>query len=125
MDDSWHTIDSKDFNYDYRMGRLAAIIRVAADTNSETDEERVDSLIQALAIEFHEQYGILTAPQELIEDFLDSVRERILDTFSQPQHLLYEGYNGYLYSHGIEIISHPLPSRPVCIEDFGGDSDGE
>lgn len=125
MDDPNHTIDSKDFNYDYRLGRLAAVIRVAADTASETDEERIDSLIQALAIEFHEQYGILTSPQELVDDFVDTVRERILDTFSRQQDLLNEGYCGYLDSHGIEMISHPSPVTTIRIEDFGGDADGE
>ena len=125
MDDPNHTIDSKKLNYDYRLGLLAAIIRVAADTASETDEERIDSLIQALAIEFHEQYGILTSPQELVDDFVDTVRERILDTFSRQHDLLDEGYCGYLDSHGIVMISHSSPATTIRIEDFGGDTDGE
>ncbi len=104
---------------------MAAIIRVAAYDNSETDEERVDSLIQALAMEFHDQYGILASPQELVDDFVDSIRERILDTLYQPQDLLLEGYDRYLEIHGIKMVIDRPPSRAVCIEDFAGDPDDE
>ena len=125
MTDSGFTIDPKDLNYDYRLGRLAAMIRVTADANSQTCEERIDSLIHALAIEYYEQYSILSNPEGLMDYFIDSVKECIQDVFSEPQYLLFEGYNGYLDSHGIEIISHSSSERSVCIEDFGGDPIGE
>ena len=60
-------------NYSYKVGFNAAMVSVFADSLCIDDEMRIDTLIQALAAEFHRQYSVLENPAEVLGEFISAV----------------------------------------------------
>ncbi len=65
--------------YAFKIGFNAAIVTTVADSLSDNDGMRVDTLMEALAAEFAKQFRDFDDTAEIIDDFLLSIVERIVD----------------------------------------------